>query len=237
MFMRTIAIAALAAGVAASSASADPTYSFRNNDAAARWSGQHHHHGTPEPVWSAFDPVSNRLLFEASFMGAFADGLALASDPANTPRNRRSEMTRFYSDTTGRRGADLTGRRFADSARFRAAREGGDGIAAEANSDPSGEPALTLSIDAAEILGFRPGGGLDDRSSDSFGSWLHSLRRFDVINRDRRVPGASDTHGLGDLEDSRFDGADLPIAVVPLPTGAAMAALGLAGIAARRRRA
>jgi len=225
MFMRTMAIAALAAGVAASSASADPTYSFRNSDAAASWSGQHDHHGTPEPVWSAFDPVTNRLMFEAAFVGTFADGLAIAGDPGQTSSGHRYEMVRFYSDTIGAIGAPRIG---SDAAGW---------ISTELNSELAGEPGLIVSVDATGILGNTSGDGAADRSSDSFGFWLHSLRKYDVINRNRRVPGESGTSTLRDLEDSRFDGADLPIAVVPLPTGAAMAALGLAGIAARRRRA
>lgn len=223
MFMRTMAIAALAAGVAASSASADPTYSFRNNDGAAGWSGMHDHEGTHEPVWSAFDPVTNRLLFEAAFLG----------NAWSAPAAHHHEMARFFSDATGgtgRRPVGATG----------SASTGGAGWAAgAAGLEPSGESLV--SVDAAAILGFRPGGGAaegaGDRSADSFGFWLHSLRRFDIPNRDRRTPGGGGVYGLGDFEASRVDGAEVPMKVVPLPTSAAMAALGLVGIAASRRRA
>lgn len=218
MFMRTMAIAALAAGVAASSASAEPTYSFRNNTAATGWSGTH------EPARSAFDPVTNRLFFEA----------ALACNPGFQFGGYRFEMARFSTAATG--GTGQVGGRFATPVRLEPAHSGesdGSGVGTAANSDLLG--GLTLSVDAANILGYNPDGA-DAGSSDSFGFWLHSLRRFDVSNRDRRGPGVGGDHALREFEDSSVNGANLPMNVVPLPSGAAMAALGLVGIATRRRR-
>lgn len=225
--MRTMTIAALAAGVAANSASAEPTYSFRNNTAATGWTGAHGHRGTFEPVRAEFDPVANRIFFEA----AFADGLALAGDPGHTLTQYRSEMARFSSGDAGRH--------LARPSHFGSERDGAENsgwAGTAADPENAGEPTLTFGVDAAAILGYRHDGGTADRSADSFGFWLHSLRKYDAGRNDRRGGGGGALHALREFEDSGFDGAELPMNVVPLPTGAAMAVLGLAGIAAGRRR-
>lgn len=244
--MKTFAIAALVAGVAASAASADPTYSFQYNDGDSGSFGRNDNGGVFESISSTFNPGTNRLTFEVVFSNAVTEGFTLAINNGSNPKGHANEMALFYFDAADQNDVNLTayvysGQNNANSYQTQALIGGAEDtgwINSLSASDNAGERTLAFDVDATDIIGYsNHADWTGAQFSTAFGIWLHPFRTFNVGYDTAEGPNKGGIASFVGQGQGWFDGTDLPITVVPLPTGAAMAGLGLAGLASRRRRA
>ncbi len=220
--MKTLAIAALAAGMAATAASANPTYSFQYNDGDSGSFGHNDNGSVFESISSTFHPGSNRLIFKVVFSNAVTEGFTLAINTGSNPKGHANEMALFYFDAADQ--SDVSVATYVYSG--------------QNNSNSYQSRALIESIGGTSWL--NSGNSADwtgAQFTEAFGTWLHPSRTSDVSYDNSN---GSNRGGIGSLRMDSYgwsEGSDLGITVVPLPTGAAMAGLGLAGLASRRRRA
>ncbi len=244
--MKTFAIAALAVGMAATAASADPTYSFQYNDGDSGSFGRNDNGGAFESISSTFHPATNRLTFEVVFSNTVTEGFTLAINNGSNPKGHANEMALFYFDAADQNDVNMTayvysGQNNANSYQTQALIEGLDDtgwINSLSASDNGGERTLAFDVDATGIIDYsNHADWTGAQFTDAFGIWLHPFRTFNV-NYD--TAEGSNKGGINSFLRSGqgwFDGSDFGVTVIPLPTGAAMAGLGLAGLASRRRRA
>lgn len=247
----TLLIGAMAVAAMSGAASAS-TYSFDFTPGDPGSYGINNNGGQFERVQSTFNSSTNQLTFKVTFSNQVTKGFTLAINNGANPKGHGGEMGLFYFDASNLGSPKLTtytynGKNTTTSWKDGDGNASGDqspdliaSDAARAGSvsaqDVGGKRILSFSIDASTIIGHNPAYGnaadwTGAQFSDAMGIWMHPFRTF---NADYDANGDISSLGLGG--EGWFDGTMLQTVLIPLPSTAGMAALGLMGLGIRRRR-
>lgn len=248
MLLGATAVAALAGTASASTyqfdfAPGDPgNYGINNNG------------GTFERVQSTYNSATNQLSFSVTFSNQVTKGFTLAINNGANPKGHGGEMALFYFDAKNMGDVKLTaynynGQNNATSWKDGDGQAGGNQtpdlirssteegwIQSATAQDVDGKRILSFSIDASSIVGHNPSYGDSDdwtgaQFAEAMGIWMHPFRNF---NGNYDANGNLTSLGLGG--EGWFDGTMLQTRLIPLPSAAGMAGLGLIGLGLRRRR-
>ena len=209
--------------------------------------------GTFDSLSTTFNHSNNRLTFSVTFSDQVTKGFTLAMNGGPNPKGHGGEMALFYFDANNIGAPRLTACNYNGQNNV-TSWEDGDGVAAgnqtpdlvqsniesiagnSVSADNSGgKLTLSFSIDASTVIGHDPEYGIaadwtGAKFANAFGIWMHPFRTF---NADY------DNGNIDDLNTGQqgwFDGSYLETTLVPLPSAAAMAGVGIFGLGLRRRR-
>ncbi len=247
----TTLLGAVAVAAASGAASAS-TYSFDFTPGDPGSYGINNTGGQFERVQSTYNSSNNQLTFSVTFSNQVTKGFTLAINNGSNPKGHGGEMALFYFDasnlaspkmttytynglntTTSWKDGDGTvgGNQTPDLILTDAARSGS--VSAQ---DVGGKRILSFSIDATSIIGHTPMHGIaadwtGAQFSDAMGIWMHPFKTFNPT-----YDGNGNITNLQLGGQGWFDGTMLATTLIPLPSAAAMAGIGLFGLGLRRQR-
>lgn len=256
--MRKSICAAAALACAAGGAAHAGTAVFEFNRGEARGDsaqfGINDNGGEVASVMSSFNPANNRFTFSVRFADQVTRGLTLAVNGGPNPKGIANELALLYVDASDLGDLEMAaysynGRNssnsWQDGDANQSGQQAGDLIKGVNDTDyildlrvvdDAEGRTFVIDIDASDIIDHSPlYGPSSDWTGigfgDAFGIWMHPFRSFDAdYDADGRIV-AFDGGGEG-----WFDGRGFATRIIPLPGASAMAGLGLAGLAVRRRR-
>jgi hypothetical protein len=245
--------AATLVAVCAGSASAQ-TYAYNVDFNAPGAPTVNNNGGTFDSMSTTFNHSTNRLTFSVTFSDQVTKGFTLAINGGANPKGHGGEMALFYFDANNLAAPKLTtynyngqnnitsyfdgdgvtgGIQAPDKIQSNADLNVGDSLFAQ---DSGGKRTLSFSIDATDIVGHNPAYGnaadwTGAQFAEAFGIWMHPFKTFNPT-----YDGNGNITSLQNGGQGWFDGTMLQTTLIPLPSAAAMAGVGLFGLGLRRRR-
>jgi len=253
MFRITSLLGMAAVAAMAGSASASThVFDFTPGDPGSY--GINNNGGQFERVQSTYSTATQRLTFSVTFSNQVTRGFTLAINNGANPKGHGGEMALFYFDANNLAAPKLTAYNY-NGLNSQTSWIDGDGnqagnqspdlirsnteegwIQSVSAQDVDGKRILSFSIDASSIIGHNPmyGNAADwtgAQFTDAMGIWMHPFRTFNA--------GYNENGGMTSLQlggEGWFDGTMLQTVLIPLPSSAAMAGVGMVGLGLRRRR-
>lgn len=245
--------AAMLVAACAGSANAQ-TYAYNVDFNAPGAPGVNNNGGTFDSLSTTFNHSTNRLTFSVTFANQVTKGFTLAINGGANPKGHGGEMALFYFDASSLAAPKLTAYNYNGQNNITSYFDGdgatagiqapdkiqsngdlgvGDTVSAQ---DSGGKRTLSFSIDASTIIGHNPlygtpGDWTGAQYAENFGIWMHPFRTFNPTYN-----ANGDITNLQSGGQGWFDGTYLQTTLIPLPSAAAMAGVGLFGIGLRRRR-
>jgi hypothetical protein len=245
--------AATVVAVCAGTASAQ-TYAYNVDFSAPGAPTVNNTGGTFDSLSTTFNHSTNRLTFSVTFSDQVTKGFTLALNGGPNPKGHGGEMALFYFDANNLASPKLTAYNYNGQNNITSYFDG-DGVAAGNQApdkifgntelgfgdtisaqDAAGKRTLSFSIDASNIIGHNPAYGnaadwTGAQFAEAFGIWMHPFKTF---NPSYDLNG--NITNLAQGSQGWFDASFLQTTLIPLPSAAALAGLGLFGLGLRRQR-